>query len=256
MRRNKEMERLVQEINKCKGCGLCNSRNKPVVGEGLLSARIMFVGEAPGRLEDQEGRPFVGRAGRIFDELLKSIGMVREEIYITNILKCRPPNNRNPKPEEIKACGGYLNRQIAIIQPEIIASLGNFAYAHISGKFNLKQERIGKVHGRVFNVTGPAGVKKIIPLYHPAVVAYNPGMKNLLLADFQVLVEANKTCKWYDECPMKRFYEEGRLEERWIREYCKGNYRGCVRYRLEEEGKPHPDNMLPDGTIRESLYVR
>jgi len=146
----------------------------------------MFVGEAPGFNEDLQGKPFVGKAGKIFDELLESGGITRSEVYITNILKCRPPGNRNPKEEEIKACTPYLNRQIEIIKPKIICCLGNFATSYIMKKFNLKSkiQGISKIHGKVFNISNLLGIRYIIPLYHPAVAVYNPEMKKVLIEDF------------------------------------------------------------------------
>ncbi len=182
-----EMKKLRQDIHECRLCDLWKTRNNPVVGEGSLTAGVMFIGEAPGYNEDQQGKPFVGRAGKIFDELLSSIELKRKDIYITNILKCRPPGNANPSPEQIKACLPYLDRQIKIIQPNVISTLGNFALSYIFDKFGLKQEKISSVHGRIFTVSNLIGAKKIIPLYHPAAATYNPEMKGLLLEDFKLI---------------------------------------------------------------------
>lgn len=189
MDREAEMERLEKSIQACKRCELWKTRTNPVVGEGSLSAWILFVGEAPGYYEDVKGRPFVGKAGRVLDELLESIGLQRNEVYIANVLKCRPPGNRNPTTEEIQACTPHLEAQLEIIQPEIIATLGNFSLAYIFDKFGLKSEKISKIHGTIFNVSTIAGIKikKIIPMYHPAVATYNPKMKEILLEDFKVL---------------------------------------------------------------------
>jgi len=141
---------MNEEIKNCKRCNLWKTRNNIVIGEGSLNADIMFIGEAPGYYEDKQGRPFVGKAGKILDELLNSVELKREEIYITNILKCRPPGNRDPLPEEIKACTPYLDRQIEIIKPKKICTLGNFATNYIFSSFGLKPESIGKIHGKVF----------------------------------------------------------------------------------------------------------
>jgi uracil-DNA glycosylase family 4 len=187
MRREAEMERIEDRIKVCKRCELWKTRTNPVVGEGSLYARILFVGEAPGYYEDLKGRPFVGKAGKVLDELLESIGVQRNEVYIANVLKCRPPGNRNPTTEEIMACTPYLDAQLEIIQPEIIATLGNFSLSYIFDKFGLSKDKISKIHGKVFAVSTIADIKKIIPLYHPAVATYNPGMEEVLIDDFKIL---------------------------------------------------------------------
>jgi len=184
-----EMIKLEEEIKECRLCELWKTRNNPVVGEGSLSTKIMLIGEAPGYYEDLKGRPFVGKAGKILDELLDSLGQGRAEMYITNILKCRPPGNRNPAAAEIKACTPYLDAQMSIIEPGVIATLGNFPLTYIFAKFGLNPDKISKIHGKVFNVSTIAGIKKVVPLYHPAVATYNPGMKTTLIDDFKVLAE-------------------------------------------------------------------
>jgi uracil-DNA glycosylase family 4 len=187
--REDEMGDIAERIKACKRCELYKTRTNPVVGVGSLSARILFVGEAPGYYEDVKGEPFVGRAGKVLDELLASIGLKREEVYIANVLKCRPPGNRNPLIEEIRACTPYLDAQLALIKPEIIATLGNFSLADIFDKFGLhaQKDKISKIHGTVFTVGTITGLVKIVPLYHPAVATYNPNMMETLLEDFKVL---------------------------------------------------------------------
>ncbi len=164
----------------------------PVIGEGNHHAAIMFIGEAPGRNEAQTGRPFCGAAGRILDELLASVGIKRSEVYITNIVKDRPPFNRDPTPEEITAYGPFLDRQIHIIQPKVIVTLGRFAMAYIMNKFGLGWvlKPISQMHGKIFNAKTDYGEIKIIPLYHPAVAVYNANTKDVLAADFRVLAHA------------------------------------------------------------------
>jgi DNA polymerase len=165
------------------------SKNLPVIGEGSHFAKIMFIGEAPGRNEAKTGRPFCGAAGKILDELLESAGIERSEIYITNIVKDRPPQNRDPLPEEIKIYGPFLDRQIEIIQPKIIATLGRYAMGYIMPKFGLEfeLEPISVNHGKVFDGTASYGDIKVVPLYHPAVAVYNSHTLDLLKKDFQVL---------------------------------------------------------------------
>lgn len=184
-----KIEEIKREVLNCKQCPLYKTRTNPVVGEGSLEAKIMLVGEAPGANEDATGRPFCGAAGKILDELLSSAGIKREQVYITNILKDRPPDNRNPKAEEIKACTPYLDQQIEIIKPKVICPLGNFATAFIFKKFGLGDKLLGisKIHGRVFLSSDLFTQVKIVPLYHPAVVAYNINMKETLKKDLKVL---------------------------------------------------------------------
>lgn len=178
---------MEKEIKRCKKCPLWHQRINAVPGEGSAKAKIMLVGEAPGRNEDLQGRPFVGAAGKILDRLLSSIKLKRKDIFISNILHCRPPRNRNPRTTEIKACTPYLNKQIQILKPKIICSLGNFATAYILKKFGLKAKAevkgISKLHGKVFKAKN----MKIVPLYHPAAAVYNPHMFKVLLEDFKII---------------------------------------------------------------------
>lgn len=168
-------------------------RNKyyPVLGEGNHSAKIMFIGEAPGENEAKTGRPFCGAAGRILDELFESIGMDRKDAYVTNIVKDRPPENRDPEPSEISIYSPFLEKQIEVIQPKVIATLGRFSMKFILEKFNVleKTESISKLHGKVLNAKAPFGKIKIIPLFHPAVAIYSTKSKETLKKDFQVLKE-------------------------------------------------------------------
>lgn len=165
------------------------NKNLPVIGEGSHFAQIMFVGEAPGKNEAATGRPFCGRSGQILDELLASAGIQRGDVYVTNIVKDRPPQNRDPLPEEIEIYGPFLDRQIDIIQPKVIAGLGRFSSIYIMQKFGLETqlEPIGRMHGKVYDANTSYGGVKIIPLYHPAVAVYNSHTKDTLKQDFQVL---------------------------------------------------------------------
>ncbi|MFH1360715.1 MAG: uracil-DNA glycosylase [Candidatus Omnitrophota bacterium] len=181
-----KIEKLKRQIARCRRCVLNKTRTNTVPGEGSADARIMFIGEAPGQSEDEQGRPFVGRAGHILDQLLESIDLKREDVYICNILKCRPPSNRNPLSDEIRACAGALDRQIKVIDPVIIATLGSFATTTIFEKFGLAPAKISAVHGKVFDTQTPFGPKKIIPLFHPAVATYDASKLDLLKKDFRI----------------------------------------------------------------------
>ncbi len=161
----------------------------PVIGEGCHDSVIMFVGEAPGRNEAKTGRPFCGAAGKIFDELLGHVEIDRKEIYITNIVKDRPPQNRDPSPEEIEVYGPFLDRQIEIIKPKVIASLGRYAMGYIMKKFDLdlELEPIGKAHGKAYKAEASYGPIDIVALYHPCVAVYNRSTIDTLKKDFKIL---------------------------------------------------------------------
>lgn len=164
-------------------CELRAQATRAVPGEGNADAEIVLIGEAPGKNEDMEGRPFVGAAGKFLSEMLDTVALRREDIYITNIVKYRPPNNRDPLPEEIEACDGWLTAQLNIIRPLIIVTLGRHALEHfIPGK------KISQVHGQAFRrVTSDGNKQVFFALYHPAAALYNGGMRETLVADFKKL---------------------------------------------------------------------
>ena len=154
-------------------------------GVGSPEAELMFVGEAPGFHEDKQGYPFVGQAGKLLDQLLGGIGMSREDVYIANVIKCRPPGNRDPQPDEIEACESHLFRQVELIQPKLVGTLGNFATKLLSGK----PTGITRVHGQEQQVTLGGREVLLYPLYHPAAALYTPAMLSVLEQDFARLPE-------------------------------------------------------------------
>ena len=178
------MRKLEEKIRNCQKCPLSKLRTNAVPGAGSYDAKVMFVGEAPGYWEDQKGLPFVGRAGKVLDELLGMIGLSREEVYITNIVKCRPPENRDPTEEEIKACAPYLDRQIDIIQPRVIVPLGRHSMGYILRKFGFEPGPISKIHGKIFEAHTLFGKIIIMPMYHPAAALYRPQIREELKEDF------------------------------------------------------------------------
>ncbi|KKU49973.1 MAG: hypothetical protein A3F53_00850 [Candidatus Zambryskibacteria bacterium RIFCSPHIGHO2_12_FULL_48_10] len=159
----------------------------PVIGEGNHTAKIMFIGEAPGQNEAKTGRPFCGRAGKVLDTLLQSIGIDRKDVYVTNIVKDRPPENRDPLPDEIELYAPFLDRQIAAIKPAVIATLGRFSMQYVMSRYGLEFEfdSISKIHGQVFT----ADKFKVIPLYHPAAAIYNQHLLDTLKEDFKKLAD-------------------------------------------------------------------
>ncbi|MFA6005674.1 MAG: uracil-DNA glycosylase [Patescibacteria group bacterium] len=166
----------------------------PVIGEGDHYAKIIFVGEAPGKNEAEQGRPFCGASGRILDELLAAAAIDRKTVYITNIVKDRPPDNRDPLPAEIDLYSPFLDRQINIIQPKVVATLGRYSMAYIMQRYGLSGElkSISQIHGKVFKTTADYGEFTYIPFYHPAVAAYQFSMRETLKKDFQILREYAK----------------------------------------------------------------
>jgi uracil-DNA glycosylase len=191
--RQDALKKIKDEVLALKSSPLYAERTKnkvfPVIGEGSHFAKIMFVGEAPGRNEAKTGRPFCGAAGKILDELLESVGIKREDVYITNIVKDRPPQNRDPLPEEIESYGPFLDRQIEIIQPRIIMTLGRYSMVYIMQRFGLsgQLEPISRAHGKSYQAKASYGDITIAPLYHPAAAIYNQLLKGTLKKDFEVL---------------------------------------------------------------------
>jgi len=175
----------ADETAGCTRCPLSEGRTQVVFGVGNPDADLMFVGEAPGFHEDQQGIPFVGQAGKLLDRLLGGIGLERADIYVANVLKCRPPQNRDPQPEEIAACESHLFRQIELIQPRLVATLGNFATKLLSGK----PLGITRVHGHEQPVTLGTSRVLLYPLYHPAAALYTPSMLKVLEEDFSRIPE-------------------------------------------------------------------
>ena len=164
----------------CTRCRLAQGRTQVVFGAGNPQADLLFVGEAPGFHEDKQGLPFVGQAGKLLEKLLAGVGMTRQDVYIANVLKCRPPGNRDPQPDEIEACESHLFRQIELIEPTVVATLGNFATKLLSGR----PLGITRVHGQEQETTIGSRTVLLYPLYHPAAALYTPAMLKVLEADF------------------------------------------------------------------------
>lgn len=177
------LEKIAAEVKGCPLCKLARTRKNAVPGEGQLAARILFVGEAPGRSEDEKGRPFIGAAGRILDDLLQRTGIDRSQVFITNIVKCRPPNNRVPEDDEVAACKPYLERQIALIKPKVICILGRTAYTSLLGGSTITTNR-----GKIVDKEG----QKYFLTYHPAAAIYNKSLLATLEADLKKLANEIK----------------------------------------------------------------
>lgn len=178
------IEEIRSQVHQCQKCPLSKTRTQTVFGEGNLRAQLIFVGEAPGYEEDQQGRPFVGRAGQLLTRIITAMNLTREEVYITNVVKCRPPQNRNPLPDEITACEPYLHNQLEIIQPRVICALGNFASQTI-----LKTKNpISRLRGRCYNYRNIP----VVPTFHPAACLRFPRYKNMVWEDMKLVKEILK----------------------------------------------------------------
>lgn len=173
-----DLQQIHDEVKRCTKCKLCASRIQAVPGTGNPKTEILFIGEGPGKNEDEKGEPFVGQAGKLLDELLASINLKRADIFITNIVKCRPPNNRDPEEDEVKACTPYLDRQVQIIKPKLIVTLGR----HSMGYF-LPNLKISKEHGHPKRKNGQV----YFPVYHPAAALYNGSLRQTLFNDFKLI---------------------------------------------------------------------
>jgi len=177
------LERIAAEVRGCPLCKLSRTRKNAVPGEGQLAAKIMFIGEAPGKSEDEKGRPFVGAAGRILDNLLQKAGIERSQVFITNVVKCRPPNNRVPEEDEAVACRPYLDRQIALVKPKVICILGRTAYSSLLGGSSITANR-----GKIVEKAG----QKYFLTFHPAAAIYNKSLLAALEADLKKLAKEIK----------------------------------------------------------------
>ena len=176
----KELNQVAQEVAVCTKCKLYHSRKLAVAGEGPTNAAIMFIGEGPGFHENEQGRPFVGAAGKLLEDLLASIGMQRSQVFITNIVKCRPPGNRDPEPEEIQSCDSYLERQIQAINPKVIVTLGRYSMS----KF-MPNAKISLIHGQAMHIKG----RLIVAMYHPAAGLHQRSLLSVIQDDFTRLPE-------------------------------------------------------------------
>jgi uracil-DNA glycosylase family 4 len=196
------LQELAAEIAQCTKCLLHRGRTKAVSGEGPANSEIVFIGEAPGFHEDQQGRPFVGAAGKFLEELLQSISLTRQDVYIANVIKCRPPGNRDPLPDEIEACKPFLDRQLELIQPKMVVTLGRFSMARAFPK-----ARISQIHGQ------PRKIGGIIyyPMYHPAAALHQPSLRRTVEEDMQRIPELLKQAEQMAESELPAQAEQLRL---------------------------------------------
>jgi len=183
MNKRKKIENLNIEIRNCRRCRLSQTRTNAILGEGNIDSKIMIVAQAPGESEDKEGRMFIGPSGKVLDELFEHAGIRRGDIYMTNLIKCKLPKYRKPKRDEIESCSPYLDREIEIIQPDIIVTLGHFASSYILEKYLIEESQdFRQVYGRAFYTKSG---KIVLPLRHPAALLYNPELEESMMEDYR-----------------------------------------------------------------------
>ncbi len=200
------LTQIAREVSVCQRCMLHHSRKNSVPGEGPADAEIMFIGEGPGFHENEQGRPFVGAAGKYLEELLAKINMRREQVFIGNVVKCRPPNNRDPLPDELAACSDYLERQIQVINPKVVVTLGRYSMARF-----LPNAKISDVHGQSFRIKN----RLVVPMFHPAAALHQPSLKISVERDFahlpELISKATETPEVKEEKPPENKSEPTQL---------------------------------------------
>ncbi len=243
------LSNLKEKIKNCNKCPLSKTRKNALPGEGNPNARILLVAQAPGEKEDEDGKMFVGPTGKALDELFNELDIEKNSLYLTNLVKCMLPNYRKPREKEIDTCSEYLNQEIEFVDPEIISPLGYYATRYILYKYNYsipeQKEDLKDLYGKLLLIQK----KKIYPLIHPTALVFDKTDKKKIKKDYSKLKILLSECKWYTVCPMKRSYENGTLDRKWVELYCKGDWKSCIRYKMEENGEAHPDWMLPDSSI-------
>ncbi len=247
-----KLSEINNQIKNCLKCDLFKTRINSLSGEGNINAKLMLIAQAPGENEDRIGKMFIGPSGEVLNELLIKAKILRQDIYITNLIKCYLPKCRRPKIIEIYSFNYYLDLEISIINPRFIIPLGYYAGKYIFEKYDLEvtSKKDFKINfGKLFWT----GEIKIYPLQHPASILHKPELKKVLIKNYKKLRIFSNYCKWHLSCPINFYIENGRINKSWQELYCKGDWESCSRYHLEESGEYHPDWMLPDGSIDESL---
>lgn len=245
-----KLDKINEEVRNCTKCHLAEKRQNAVPGQGNPEARIALVAQAPGEVEDEKGEMFVGRSGQILDSLLENAGVKPDELYMANLIKCFLPNYRRPKREEIDTCTEYLDEEIELVDPEFLVPLGYYPARYVLKKYGID---VPEDKPEIFNRLWYRNDQKIYPLGHPAAIVYDESLEEEMHEDYEKLGVLSQDCKWSSVCPMKKFYEQGELDKKWRAKYCHGDWESCRRYEMEENGEPHPDWLLPDGTRSERL---
>jgi uracil-DNA glycosylase len=251
--KEKLLTELYSVIKNCKTCELHKSRQQALPGEGNPEAKLFLVALAPGEQEDREGRMFIGSSGKMLDDLLENAKVNRNELYISNLIKCNLPQNRKPKMIDIESCHNYLDEEINIINPEFIVTLGFYASRYILEKYKYHAPRARADYHELYGKLVYADGQKIYLLPHPACLLYKPEYLAATQSKYNKLRILGTKCKWYSLCPMRKYFMSGRILRFWVELYCHGDWQNCRRFQMEKNGESHPDNMMPDGTIDDGL---
>jgi len=253
--KQRAMQNLNREIQQCHLCRLHLTRMHALCGEGSLQARMVLVAQAPGKQEDVAGDMFIGPSGKVLDDLLGHAGVHREEIYMTNLVKCMLPKYRKPKQDEIEQCSRYLDRELDIIDPEVIVPLGQYATRYIFEKYHIAVPSTA-AFATVYGTLSVRGSHKIYPLRHPAALLYHASLESTMKDHYQKLQVLQTPCQWYASCHLKQLYDRGQFERLWGARYCQGDWESCTRYQVRAQGLSHPESLLPNGTIDRALRER
>ncbi len=248
-----EINNINNSLITCKKCCLSTTRTNAVKGEGNLNAKIFFIAQAPGHIEDKENKMLIGPSGKIFDKLFNELTISRKDVYISNIIKCYLPNCRKPRAEELDICYyNYLAKEIQIVKPKILIPLGYHVTKYILKQFDLpipNRHEFPKLFGKLLISKN----MQILPLRHPAMVVHNKSKYSLLEKNYKKINILINKCKYYSECPIIDYYQSGKIIKDWVDLYCRGNWAECQRYKNYLQRNYIPDNMLPDGIIDISL---
>ncbi|PKK85040.1 MAG: uracil-DNA glycosylase [candidate division Zixibacteria bacterium HGW-Zixibacteria-1] len=240
------LEENYQDYSVCTLCSLHTTRISTPAGEGDQKSKIMVVAQAPGEKENLTGRMFVGPAGEILNSLFEVNGIKRADLYMTNLIKCHLPGSKHPSHEHIDNCSRYLDREIDLIKPEAIATLGYYATKYIYEKYStdlLGKADIFNLVGKIYWISG----KKILALQHPSALLYKDSIRGDMVRDYHKLKVLLEDCKYCPVCPIGKFRDRGLISEEWAELYCHGDWENCHRYKMEEKGIDVPDHVLPDG---------
>jgi len=246
-------QKFCLQIKNCQNCELSISRNNAICPEGNPKARFMLIAQAPGEQEDIADSMFVGPSGTVLRQIIAENRLNTKNYYWTNLLKCNLPHNRKPKQREIEACSEFLLQEIEEVDPEIIVPLGFYSSRFIFEQFNLEFPEVKAEFYKKFGKLKWTGKFKVLPLAHPASILHRPKLKDKIFDKYKILKTLETYCRWHRSCPMKKFTEKGMIDASWRQLYCLGNWQSCVRFQMESQGQPHPDWMLPDGTLLEYL---
>jgi len=248
-----EIEELGSRIRGCHRCRLARTRRHALAGEGDPGSRIMLVALSPGEKEDRRNRMFIGPSGEVLNRLLNAARVKREEVYMTNLIKCNLPKNRRPRRDEIESCRIFLDQEINLIKPAVIVPLGFYATRYVLQKFHASVPETRRDFATIYGKLVYSSDQKIFPLPHPASLLYNPAFEPATRKQYRKLRVFLHPCRRFSSCPLNRFCRQGRVDPKWMEQYCRGDWESCRRFILEEQGKSHPDCMLPDGSLNQWL---